>query len=137
MQSSSASGPQLTSNVLLPNAEDNDTTRRQAFYNAAERFSARCDQNEHKGLPVAKTTKRSHEGEQLPHNPVEKFPGTTHKKAKGKPPTRSQPPRTKATPSATAYHITNIKPRTTDHLVVDTGASYSDVVCEKLKPHSE
>ena len=40
MQSSSAPGAQLTSNALLLNAEDNDTTRRQAFYNAAERFSS-------------------------------------------------------------------------------------------------
>jgi hypothetical protein len=54
---------------------------------------------------------------------VENFSSTTHKKAKGKPPIRTQPPRTKDTPSATAFHIANTKPRTTNQLVVETGAT--------------
>jgi hypothetical protein len=99
MQSSSEPCPQLTSNALLPDAEHDDTTRRQAFYNAAERFSTRCDQNEHEGLPVVKTIKRSHESEQLRHNHVDKSPGTTHKKTKGKLSTRSQPSRAKSADS--------------------------------------
>jgi hypothetical protein len=67
---------------------------------------------------------RCHEGDQLRHILVGKSPGTTHKKAKGKLPTRSQPSRTKSTSSATALHIASTKPRTTHHLVVDTGASH-------------
>jgi hypothetical protein len=120
MQSSAEPCPQLTSQALPPEAEHDDTTRRQAFYKAAESFSAQCDQNEHEGLPAAKKTKRSHEGKQLRHNRVDKPPGATHKKAKGKLPTRSQPSRAKSIPSASAFHIasTKPKPRTTqEHLM--------------------
>jgi hypothetical protein len=104
MQPSSEPLPRLSPNELQPKADDDDTKRREAFYNAAERFSARCDQNEQKGLLPSKTTKRGHEDEQLHHSLVEKSSALTHKKAKGKAPTRTQPSRTKAIPSATAFH---------------------------------
>ena len=58
MQSSSQSLPiydqglRLSSNEPQPKLDDDDTKRRQAFYNAAERFSARSDQNEQDELPV-------------------------------------------------------------------------------------
>jgi hypothetical protein len=100
MQASSEPCPQLTSNAPSLETEQDNTTRRQAFYNAAERFSARCDQNEHEGLRMAKTIKRSHEDEQLWHSLIDKSPGTTHKNPKCKLPTRSQPSCTKPTPSA-------------------------------------
>jgi hypothetical protein len=57
MLSSSEPCPQLPSNIPSSEAEQDNTTQRQAFYNADERFSGRCDHNEHEGLRTAKTIK--------------------------------------------------------------------------------
>jgi hypothetical protein len=117
-------GRRILLNEPQPKLHDVDTKRRQAFCAAAERFSARCDQNEQDGLPSVNPTKRNHEDGQSHPSSVGMTSAPTRKKAKDKVPTRTHPSHTKVLLSVDAFHISNTKPRSTDHLVVDTGASH-------------